>query len=105
MGELFGTDGIRGRANTYPMTAEMAARIGHGAAVFFLVAVLPVNMLIERQSGTPGRAADVPEPVFVEVAGAWPGAGPVRFKGRHGRENVRRQFEQRRGEWKAVNEL
>ena len=22
--KLFGTDGVRGRANTYPMTAEMA---------------------------------------------------------------------------------
>ena len=28
MGKLFGTDGIRGVANTYPMTAEMALSIG-----------------------------------------------------------------------------
>ncbi len=28
MGKLFGTDGIRGRANDYPMTAEMAVRVG-----------------------------------------------------------------------------
>jgi len=28
MGRLFGTDGIRGMANQYPMTSEMALRIG-----------------------------------------------------------------------------
>ncbi len=28
MGKLFGTDGIRGRANTYPMTCEMAMKTG-----------------------------------------------------------------------------
>jgi phosphoglucosamine mutase len=35
LGELFGTDGIRGIADTYPMTADMAVRIGKGAALFF----------------------------------------------------------------------
>ena len=36
MGErLFGTDGIRGLANTFPMTAEMALRIGRAAAATF----------------------------------------------------------------------
>ncbi|MDE2328455.1 MAG: hypothetical protein KGK13_11395, partial [Rhodospirillales bacterium] len=28
---LFGTDGIRGRANTAPMTAEIALRLGQAA--------------------------------------------------------------------------
>ena len=32
---LFGTDGVRGRANSYPMTAEMALRIGAAAGRFF----------------------------------------------------------------------
>ncbi|NPU85643.1 MAG: phosphoglucosamine mutase [Syntrophaceae bacterium] len=36
MGRLFGTDGIRGPANRYPITAEMAFRIGRAAARFFL---------------------------------------------------------------------
>ncbi len=36
MGKLFGTDGIRGPANRYPITAEMAFRIGRAAARFFL---------------------------------------------------------------------
>ena len=35
MGELFGTDGIRGKANTYPLTPEMAVRIGKAIAAYF----------------------------------------------------------------------
>ncbi|MAI79510.1 MAG: phosphoglucosamine mutase [Deltaproteobacteria bacterium] len=34
--KLFGTDGVRGRANRYPMTAEVALKLGQAAAhVFF----------------------------------------------------------------------
>ena len=33
--KLFGTDGVRGKANTYPMTAEMALQIGAAAGRFF----------------------------------------------------------------------
>lgn len=35
MGKLFGTDGIRGRANQHPMTPEMALAVGRAAAAFF----------------------------------------------------------------------
>ena len=35
MGELFGTDGVRGVANEYPMTAEMALNIGRATAHLF----------------------------------------------------------------------
>ncbi|MFA4916740.1 MAG: phosphoglucosamine mutase [Syntrophales bacterium] len=35
MGKLFGTDGIRGIANEYPMTAEMALNIGRATACLF----------------------------------------------------------------------
>ncbi len=35
MGRLFGTDGIRGVANEYPMTAEMAVNIGRAVAHLF----------------------------------------------------------------------
>jgi phosphoglucosamine mutase len=35
MGRLFGTDGIRGRANTYPMTVELAMAVGKAVAVHF----------------------------------------------------------------------
>ena len=33
---LFGTDGIRGKANTDPMTAEMALRLGQAAGIMFV---------------------------------------------------------------------
>ena len=33
--KYFGTDGVRGRANKYPMTAEMALRIGAAAGQYF----------------------------------------------------------------------
>jgi len=36
--ELFGTDGIRGRANLYPMTAEVALKLGQAVAHVFLEA-------------------------------------------------------------------
>ncbi|MEX5726939.1 phosphoglucosamine mutase [Rhodovulum iodosum] len=32
---LFGTDGVRGQANSYPMTAEMALRLGAAAGRYF----------------------------------------------------------------------
>ncbi len=33
--KLFGTDGVRGRANQFPMTAEVALRLGAAAGRFF----------------------------------------------------------------------
>jgi phosphoglucosamine mutase len=33
--KLFGTDGVRGRANTYPMTADIALRLGAAAGRYF----------------------------------------------------------------------
>jgi len=33
--QLFGTDGVRGRANSHPMTAELALRLGAAAGRFF----------------------------------------------------------------------
>jgi phosphoglucosamine mutase len=33
--KLFGTDGVRGRANAYPMTAEVALKLGAAAGRFF----------------------------------------------------------------------
>lgn len=35
MGKLFGTDGVRGVANEYPMSAEMALNIGRATACLF----------------------------------------------------------------------
>ena len=36
MGKFFGTDGIRGKVNTEPMTAEIAMRVGQAAGAHFL---------------------------------------------------------------------
>ena len=33
--KLFGTDGMRGTANTYPMTAEIALRLATAAGRYF----------------------------------------------------------------------
>ncbi|MBW2178194.1 MAG: phosphoglucosamine mutase [Deltaproteobacteria bacterium] len=35
MGKLFGTDGIRGLANTYPMTPEIALKAGRASVAYF----------------------------------------------------------------------
>lgn len=35
MRELFATDGIRGKANVYPMTPEVAMKLGQALAIFF----------------------------------------------------------------------
>ena len=36
MRKLFGTDGVRGVANLYPMTSEMAMQLGRAAAHLFM---------------------------------------------------------------------
>jgi len=33
--KIFGTDGVRGKANTYPMTPEMALNLGRAVASLF----------------------------------------------------------------------
>jgi phosphoglucosamine mutase len=51
---LFGTDGIRGVANVYPMTAEMALKVGRAAGYIFQREARPHTILIgkdTRQSG------------------------------------------------------
>ena len=35
MGKLFGTDGIRGVANVFPMTTDLAMKVGFSAAYIF----------------------------------------------------------------------
>ena len=35
MSKLFGTDGIRGAANKYPMTPEVGVQVGRAVASFF----------------------------------------------------------------------
>ena len=35
MGRLFGTDGVRGRVNMYPMQPELVVRLGLAAGQYF----------------------------------------------------------------------
>lgn len=46
MSRLFGTDGVRGTANTYPMTAEMALRIGAAVGRYFRRAGSSVHRVV-----------------------------------------------------------
>lgn len=54
MGKLFGTDGIRGRANEYPVTAEMAGRLGR-AVVSVLGNGGQAKVLIGRDTRVSGE--------------------------------------------------
>ena len=53
--KLFGTDGVRGRANDAPMTAAMALRLGQAAGRYFGTGGHAHRVLIgkdTRRSGT-----------------------------------------------------
>lgn len=47
---LFGTDGIRGRANVHPMTAEMALQVGRAAGSIFQKEDRPHTILIGKDT-------------------------------------------------------
>lgn len=49
MGKLFGTDGIRGKANTYPMDGETAFRVGRASASFFKSKNSKQNLIVIGQ--------------------------------------------------------
>ena len=54
MGKLFGTDGIRGIANQYPVTPEMALKIGRAAAAFFKKDESPSKIVIGKDTRISG---------------------------------------------------
>jgi len=54
MRKLFGTDGIRGVANSYPITAEMALRIGRAVACIFKEGTRKHKILIGRDTRLSG---------------------------------------------------
>ncbi|PLW80608.1 phosphoglucosamine mutase [Candidatus Woesearchaeota archaeon] len=54
MGKLFGTDGIRGKANTYPMTADIALKIGQAAAKTFRNKKKRARILIGKDTRVSG---------------------------------------------------
>ena len=45
MKRLFGTDGIRGKANTYPITAEIALKLGKAAAIILKKKEKPIFLI------------------------------------------------------------
>ena len=51
---LFGTDGIRGVANAYPMTAEMALKVGRAAGYIFQREQRPHTILIGKDTRLSG---------------------------------------------------
>ncbi len=55
MGKLFGTDGIRGMANEYPMTAEMAVRAGRAVATVFRDGSEKPKIIIGRDTRLSGQ--------------------------------------------------
>jgi len=54
MGKLFGTDGIRGVANQYPVTPEMALKIGKATAAFFKKDASPAKIVIGKDTRISG---------------------------------------------------
>lgn len=54
MGRLFGTDGIRGRANRHPMTPETALAVGRAVAAFFSDGGGPARVVIGRDTRVSG---------------------------------------------------
>ncbi len=54
MGRLFGTDGIRGVANEYPLTAEAVFRIGRAVALFFGGVAIPTKIIIGKDTRLSG---------------------------------------------------
>ena len=78
---LFGTDGIRGRANTHPMTAEVAMRLGQ-AAVSSAVARTRAAVRRDRRLG---HQLGVRAAVHRQAGGAV-GAVPVALRDETGRK-------------------
>ena len=54
MGRLFGTDGIRGAANEYPLTAEAVFEIGRAIASFFGGGATPTRIIIAKDTRESG---------------------------------------------------
>jgi len=54
MGQLFGTDGIRGVANRYPMTCEMALNVGRAVASYFSNGVRRPKIIVGKDTRLSG---------------------------------------------------
>lgn len=54
-GQFFGTDGIRGKANQYPLTPEMGVRIGKAVGLFFAQNSNSTPIIIGRDTRISGQ--------------------------------------------------
>ncbi len=54
MEKLFGTDGIRGKANTYPITANVLLNLAKAAAMFFLGSSVNKKVMIAKDTRASG---------------------------------------------------
>lgn len=54
MRKLFGTDGIRGKANHYPMTPEMAVKVGRAVASIFKQAKIQSKIVVGKDTRISG---------------------------------------------------
>ena len=63
--KLFGTDGIRGRANEFPITPEVALRTGKATYVLNTFGVAWATQRGEMTGG-PGESPSQPRPVLLE---------------------------------------
>lgn len=59
MSKLFGTDGIRGKANVWPITPEMGVKIGRAAALFFAGEGKPARIVIGRDTRISGEMMEM----------------------------------------------
>ncbi len=82
MGQLFGTDGIRGRVGDHPMTLEMVQKIGRAVGLFAASRVSPGGIIIGRDTRISGPAIEealaegvVSAGVNVDLAGVIPTPG------------------------------
>ena len=88
MGELFGTDGIRGRANTYPMTCELAMKTGQAVGLFtkksgFSSVVIGRDTRISGKMLESALAAGIASTgIDVKLAGVIPTPGVAYLSGR-----------------------
>ena len=57
--KFFGTDGIRGRTNSEPMTAQMALAVGMAAGAHFLRGDHRHRVVIDRPTGLLGPSCPI----------------------------------------------
>lgn len=68
-GEFFGTDGVRGKADQYPLTPEMSARIGRAVGLYFGQPSKPAPIIIGRDTRISGQMLEAAVAAGICAAG------------------------------------